>query len=238
MNNYVIVTSANNILLEKFARSNILSWRRRFSKDVKITLFSEDDISMDGVKTCVFNSNQLSFFKENADKNGIFNKRYNYSFDVIRFSFKSFSIINSARNFYKKADVLIWLDSDIYARNDISHNFLKKIAPLSYHGSFIGRYSKHSETGFLAFNLKEIPQSFFDKWEDLYLNGGIFKLDAFHDAEVFDVLRNEFCKLNWLNLSSNNRAMFCQNPFEKTILGLCFQHFKGGAKYTKGNILQ
>lgn len=161
-----------------------------------------------------------------------------FKFDVTRFSFKTFSIINAARTI--EADYLIWIDTDVVTFDKIPDNFFEKIINTNNDAAiyYLDRGDKyHPECGFMIFNLKHnLIKNFINHWEELYKTENIFFLKEWHDSYVFKGLLNFFenkYSEQFINFSINENKNL-GHPFINSVLGDYMDHLKGDrVKYGK-----
>ena len=108
-----------------------------------------------------------------------------FMFDAVRFSHKSYCIVDASRKV--KSDRMIWLDADTEILAPISEDYLRSFLDNDKFVSYLGRVGKYTETGWLSFNL-DSPNSaeFFDLWEWYYNTDEIYNLPAQLDCHVFD----------------------------------------------------
>lgn len=124
-------------------------------------------------------------------------KQKPYKFNFIKFCFKVYAICAASRII--KADILIWLDSDIKTNQPIDKNMLQSYICSDDILSYLNRELNEkninpkvklsSETGILFFNMHH-PNitEFFNRYQELYDSGELFNLDEVHDAFVLDSL--------------------------------------------------
>lgn len=151
-----------------------------------------------------------------------------FLFDAVRFSHKSYCIIDAARKC--TTDKLIWLDADTEILAPITEEYLNSHLTEDNFVSYLGRDDRYTETGWLAFNIKNPnTKDFFDKWEWYYNTDEIYKLPAQLDCHVFDAVKDEFIiegKIKGENISPPNTG--------KAHFDLRFKnymcHYKGNRK--------
>ena len=111
-----------------------------------------------------------------------------FMFDAVRFSHKSYCIVDASRKV--KSDRMIWLDADTEILAPISEAYLRSHLDNDKFVSYLGCDDRYTETGWLSFNLSH-PSSteFFNLWEWYYNTDEIYKLNAQLDCHVFDAAR-------------------------------------------------
>lgn len=148
--------------------------------------------------------------------------------DAVRFSHKSYCIIHASRTI--ETDLLIWLDADTEIIAPITHQYLREKLDKGNFVSYLGRPDRYSETGWLAFDLKnKWANKFFDKWEWYYNTDAIYNLPAQLDCHVFDAVREEFEnkeKIKSQNISPPNLK---SQHFDRAFIGK-ITHYKGDRK--------
>ena len=152
-----------------------------------------------------------------------------FKWNAIRFSHKVYAIFAAVKR--TDADVLIWMDADIFCHSPMPLEFLDRFIPKDKDICFLGRKNKFSECGFYSLNLKsKRTHQFLKQFQRVYddADNGIFTLDEWHDSFVFDAVRNTM-KLNELDWSSD--LITCEgHPFINTDLGKYLDHLKGKRK--------
>lgn len=148
--------------------------------------------------------------------------------DAVRFSHKSYCIIHASRTI--KTDLLIWLDADTEIIAPITSEYIKEKLSKDNFVSYLGRPGRYSETGWLAFDLRNKHHTkFFNKWEWYYNTDEIYNLPAQLDCHVFDAVREEFenkGKITSQNISPSNLKT---QHFDRAFIGK-MTHYKGDKK--------
>jgi hypothetical protein len=157
---------------------------------------------------------------------GMIDGSYNYNFDAVRFSHKMFAMFDARRRVSTR--YLVWLDGDVETHRPVPAGFISGLMTDDAAVAYLGRGGKHSETGFLCFDLHNPAMAeFFQTMERFYLTGEIFNLNASHDCEVFDVTRAVLAaqgKIRSVNLSEDTGGF---DPFLEGPPGWYMTHFKG-----------
>jgi predicted O-methyltransferase YrrM len=150
---------------------------------------------------------------------------YNYRFDAVKFANKSFATAHAARSCGTR--FLVWLDADSVTLRTVPRDLVSSLIGEETFVAYFGREFKHTETGFLAFDLsRPNAAEFFDTVRKIYLSGEVFRLREWHDCEVFDAARTVLSaqgRITSRNLSSGGTA----HPIANSVLGEYIDHLKG-----------
>lgn len=237
---YNIMTSFNESYWNELARSTCQDLDKNWCKDSNIIfyhelsnetlekdkkLFSDRVLWIDLYKSIP----QISEFKEKwkghpKANGGIKGFRNN----AIKFVHKTFPIWHCYKE--QKTDWLIWLDCDALCFKSVDIDFLKSICKENTTVSYLGRKTKYSECGFLAWNLNH-PETkrFLEEWEDLYTSGKFIELAETHDSWTFDYVRLKWNRPELFN-DLNAISTTDKNPFGNSLIGSHFWHGKGDNK--------
>ncbi len=147
-----------------------------------------------------------------------------YRFQAARFCFKAFAM---TRPDIRDVDWLVWIDADVRMHDDPDwRELLNHRADVCY----LGRSEwDHSETGFLAFNMRRRGAEALDAIRSMYTSRNIFSQQQWHDAWIFDLVR-ERLKLKCHNLSPKAKGL---DAWEASPLALWSKHLKGNRKFTE-----
>ena len=111
-------------------------------------------------------------------------------FLTIRFSYKSFAIIDGGLNL--SGDFIIWHDADMVTHKKVDVDFLESLISEDKYSVYLGRKNTYTETGFLIFNTKlPINKTFMESWREIYEKDKIYELEEWHDCKCYDKLRIE-----------------------------------------------
>lgn len=172
----------------------------------------------------------MKAFLSYCDRNDVFRGRtsfgYNYNFDARKFSFKVFAQFDALKNYKGK---VIWLDADTVTNKPVSKEFIESL----FDGkviSYIHRPFFHPESGFVGFDTAhdDFPE-FFERYENCYRRGQIFKLERWHDCEALQ-WAIEQSKVQVKNLSPDWKKGDSLDVIPTTVLGEYLTHFKGSQK--------
>ena len=238
-----IITSLSHLYFENGSNFNLQSWDKRFPKDVEIHVFSESVTNPKGFsdrviwhnlyKECPELVDFIRLYKNNPhyngkkpDKNG--NVKYNYKYDAVKFGHKIFPLFRSLNS---NVDIkAYWIDADVYCTADISLLTLDRWMPNDKIVSYLGRYDKHSECGFMGFNLhQKTTLDFVHHYEKYFYNNNLDKLKETHDSHVFDEARKTFGNIGLFE-DLNNQRTDDKSPFSSSVLEGYLTHAKGNDK--------
>lgn len=112
---------------------------------------------------------------------------------AIKFSHKVYCVAHAAKSI--PHDILVWLDADTVSKGWVSNKFIHSLIPKKFYCSYLGRGKRHSECGFMAFNIKhKANANFMNKYQWFYDSGEIFDLEQWNDCYVFDRVRKKMQK--------------------------------------------
>lgn len=231
-----VITTFNSKGLEQYGRSSIASFEACWPETINLLVYSEGFTMEDSSRVRYRDLNaaapRLVIFKNHYGKqpmaNGYTTEGYDYNFDAVRFSHKMFALFDAARTV--ETDYLIWLDGDVITHQPVPETLISDMMD-GYFAAYLGRKGMHSETGFLCFDLQH-PESkgFFETMERIYLSGELFKLNAWHDCEVFDVTRAVFEAQGKIKTHDLSTGLFTLAPFSESPLSAYMSHDKGQPK--------
>ena len=184
-----IVTTFGDQHYEMYAKYFMNSLEKYLDKNVNVLVYTDTPLFEDTEtwKNYILldQSKGLKRFKKRNSSRPVSTGTKGFYTDAIRFSYKSYCIIDASRKV--KSDRLIWLDADTEVIAPISEEYLRSHLDDDKFVSYLGRKEKYTETGWLSFNL-DSPNSteFFDLWEWYYNTDEIYNLPAQLDCHVFD----------------------------------------------------
>jgi len=165
---------------------------------------------------------------------------YEYRLDIVRFCHKIFAI-EECSNQCEEDKLLIWWDSDAFFTEKIDpKRFEFFLKPFDYVAAYLGRKDwDHSETGFIAFNLKHHEtRNFIRDMVRVYEENFVFQLkNGRTDSFVFDVVKNLYIQqknVKFRNISENAHG---NDVWYQTFLHEFSVHHKGIHEKTKHGIL-
>ena len=159
--------------------------------------------------------------------------KYNYNYDVWRFSRKMFAQWDVLKDYIGK---VFWLDADSIIRKPVTDDWLIKL----FDGkglSYLGREGVYTETGFIGFDTENEKFQDFLKYYIGFIRHGWFKdHKRWHDCAAFDFAMEKS------GISGNNLSPFFKIPknrvmsladldvVKRSVLGEFFFHAKGAKK--------
>jgi len=237
-----VITTFNSKGLEQYGRESIRSFVACWPETINLVVYSEGFTLADTERVQCRDLNaaapRLVTFKNHYGKqpmaNGHTTEGYNYNFDAVRFSHKMFAMFAAASTL--ETDYLVWLDGDVLTHRSVPDTLISEMMD-GYFAAYLGRKGKHSETGFLCFNMRH-PEAgaFFETMERVYLTGELFKLNAWHDSEVFDVTRTIFEAQGKIRTHDLSADLFTADPFSECELSAFMNHNKGQPKTTESPV--
>lgn len=150
-----------------------------------------------------------------------------FEYTCVRFSHKVQAQIHHSR--HCSADYMIWMDADVVQHEQYTPEQFETLLPSADElCTFLDRQPvKYAETGWIAYNLAHPRlKEFMRRLEDMYLTQSIWSLPQWHDAFVWDHVRQ---RGNYpvRNLLHKNKS---SEPFDDSDLGTWFRHHKGQRK--------
>ena len=196
-----VVTSFSPLGYYSYGKRFIEQFARFWPKQVKLIIYLEAPLPIKTtgqIETRMFSKicPEIIEFKarhmNNAKANGFVDgKTKNYRYDAVKFCHKVFALTHCALS--NPSEKLYWIDADTIFFKPITNAFLNQILPKGYYTSYLGRRDKHSETGFMGFDLQHNSNiEFMEFWKNIYDQDMIFDLPEWHDCFVYDELRKYF----------------------------------------------
>lgn len=221
-----IISTFSDSYYEKYSKFFVDSLKKKLNPNINVVLYTDNIIvSTSNIKTLSLNDScpDLVEFKNR-------NKHRKYStfiYDGITFAHKSYAIIHAGLNV--ESDMLIWLDGDSELISDIGPEYFLSKLPKDYYTYYFGRPGTYSETGFIAFDLRnQNSKTFFKKMKEYYDSDKIYTLNGYTDCHVYDAVREEM-ESNNLIRSHNLTPDQSKNHFNGFFKGHLL-HLKGGKK--------
>lgn len=241
MQKIVVITSMHAKGWEDYGARFVSTFSKMWPADVTLEIYAEGfsaDVTdarvhiLDFHQVCGDKSRTFDTLYQNVLGNASLNVGHNYRLLADKFARKGFVITAAlARH---EGQRVIWLDSDIYSFAPVRQQFIRELTRLDQPGVFctyLRRFGMHTESGFLSFNAAHsLTRDFIQRYESLYLSGGVFHLEGWTDCHVFDWVKalhvaeghaTAYCELP----SIGNRHVFVNSP-----LGLLMDHLKGSRK--------
>lgn len=243
MTTFAAISTFNRAGLDLYGRRMVESFCQGWPRDVSLRLYSEgwdaDDflahcrplpsaLSRLADETCEIvhlasASPWLDAFKaRNRDRTF-----RDFRWDAVRFSHKAAAVCHAARTV--DADVLIWLDGDIFTHAPVTIADLEALAPVGEEWiAWLDRASMYPECGFYMLNLRhEKRLEYISAFDVMYADDALYGLAEYHDSYVLQevVLRE---RATAKSLSGAGRGT--SHPLVNGPLGQWFDHLKGSRK--------
>lgn len=204
---------------EKFLKSFIRHW------DAPLTVYYEEKRSFPKAKRVKY----VPLFDvphvEDYLKQEIVYKTKNnpdFRFQIFKFCRKSFVQIEEI----KQGGKVFWLDADIETSQKANLNKIKRTLD-NVCISYMGRRGFHPCTSFVGFNADHPEMiKFLAAYQDIYLSKEVFTLPEWHDAYVFNVIRERS------GVPCNDIASHIQGKMQSFNV---FNHCFSFARHKKGN---
>lgn len=227
------------------------SWEEYSSSKMKMLVFldKKDDFPEKNYKNLEFkhieNSNYYEFISKYSNRPECRGKledgRYEYRLDAVRFCHKIYVMKEGLKYVENEDELYIWWDSDAYFTSKVTPQILKThLGPINWLAAYLGRKDwDHSETGFIAFNLKNSEsENFINELVRVYDSGDIFKLPMGRtDCHVFDLVKDYYLRHKnqlFKNISENASG---NDVWHQTFLQKFSVHLKGFEAKFKNNFI-
>jgi hypothetical protein len=236
-----IVTTFNENGFETYGERMVKSFNERLPAEVDILVFTEGftletdkprvkiyDLPSESPELVNLKARWKDVPKANGYQTNDTSGKPDFKYDAVRFSHKVFAIM--AANKLTDADILIWVDGDTFAFENIPFDFILTQCPgVNEIASYLGRPDHYTECGWVAYN-RRTSQEFLAAFAKAYLTDEIFTMTEWHDSWVFDRLRERFetSGNKFKNLTPN--ATRGQHVFINGDLGKYMDHMKGPRK--------
>lgn len=233
-----VVTSCSLRGWQEYGKKCIPTIFKHWPNDITVHLVSEDQISFDNLPIldkgrfttwALQNSEHEKVFREKNKFNAVARGKkgstsYSYLFDAWKFSKKVFAIDLVASQI--KCGWLLWLDADIKTYKPLPREVLERVLPEGHNLSYLARKTKHTECGFVGYNLNVLgTREFIRSFAAAYSSGLVFNLKEWHDSWVFDWLRKASTVKGYEIPHTSE-----QQPFNYSELGQYMDHLKGPRK--------
>jgi hypothetical protein len=189
-----IITTFSNKNYSDYANYFMASLEKYLDKNVNVLVYTDSPLfdnqeNWTNVILADECPNLVEFKKRNGHK-PVPTGAKGFMFDAVRFSHKSFCIVDASRKI--QSDRMIWLDADTEILSPISEDYLRSHLDDGKFVSYLGRDDRYTETGWLSFDLSQSSSTeFFDLWEWYYNTDEIYKLSGQLDCHVFDATREK-----------------------------------------------
>ena len=243
---YTIITSLNQKYWDETSKINIQSWAQFLPPEIKIVIYSEDEIDIGNLKdritvkdiysTCP----KLLEFKNTHKHNPHYNgdapvkETKKFKWNAIKFAHKTFPIFEESK--VCDTNYLIWLDADVLMHDYITMEWLAELFPQKSCISYLGRPSNtktaYDECGLMGYNLKTpLAKNFLVLYEAYYEGNNLDELRETHDSWIFYQLRLSFEAKGisgFKNLNPN--PVNNKSPFNNSGINQYMVHCKGKGK--------
>ena len=247
---YTVITTFNESGYKQYGQRMIETFLQTWPAEVTLVVYAEDcdvaesapnlvvhDISVaDALTTFKANWQGVPRANGNVMDDPVRSKRRDagkgFKWDAVRFAHKVYSIFHCAKTI--NTNWLLWMDGDTVCHSPITLTDLERLCPPNRDLCFLGRRGKYSECGLYAMNLANPDtKTFLQRFQRMYddAEGGIFKLDEWHDSYVFDAVRKQ-CNLKELDWSSH-LITGEGHPLINSEWGAYLDHLKGARKDLK-----
>jgi hypothetical protein len=248
--NYTVCTTFNAAGYEKYGQRMIQTFLQNWPQEVQLIVYAEGCIVNESASNLtIYNlevvSPELVAFKQqwkdvpkaNGDvsRDPVRSRRRDagkgFKWDAVRFAHKVYAIFHCARTV--QYDWLIWMDADTICHSPMTIADIAGQCPDNKDLCFLGRQGKFSECGLYAMNLSSpATRLFLTAFQQAYddAEGGIFKLEEWHDSYVFDAIRrrSKLVELDW----SSHLITGEGHPLINSAWGAWLDHLKGARKNT------
>jgi hypothetical protein len=250
-----IVTSFNKDGYIKYGKEFLRTFDQFWPKDIKLTLhisndgadFLEgtDDLRRVDEVWFLDDNEELATFKKTyaeAQFHGMTSpKDYTIRYDAVKFSNKSFAILDSLKA--TDSDIVFWLDADTITHSPVTHDDIKIWIGDQLHGDeqvytrYLGREQNpkplYSECGFVMYRPGHQKHNLFvNAWRNHYTSGSIFTLSEWHDSFVYDSVRKVVLTPDEYKSWTSGMDNATTHPFIQ-VFGPWMDHRKGPRKETR-----
>lgn len=250
MRKFAVVTTFHKKGLDQYAQRMIESYEDNWPNEIDLYVYAEDcspivrknniivkDLHKEVDDLVAFKNRWKDVPKANGIPPDHIKRRRprdahkGFKWDAIRFAHKVYSIFHCAKNC--DADVLIWMDADMYCHSPILLHQVDALIPAHNDLCYVGRERKWPECGLYSINLKsKMGLKFLKDFQWVYDNAeeGIFTMEEWHDSYVFEEVRKKLkmIQLNWGEGLVRGEG----HPLINSDWGAYLDHLKGGRKDT------
>lgn len=154
-----------------------------------------------------------------------------FKMDAIRFAHKIFAL---DRQMYKHDfgvaslyahEYVGWIDADTIIHTEVPENFFDTITDPNKYMSYLARTERHSECGFLLFNVEhKIHITYWKHMRNMYEKFRLIHEKEWHDSYLFDVVRKQYNDQNqFIKIHEIDKG----DVFGQSVLGKYMKHYKG-----------
>jgi hypothetical protein len=230
-----IITTFSDKNYNEYAKFFMSSLEKYLDKNVNVLIYTDTPLfdDQENWKNLILSEecpNLLNFKNRNGYKK-VEEGTKGFLFDAVRFSHKSYCIIDASRKI--KNGNMIWLDADTEVLDYLSEEYLNSHLDDDKFVSFLGRPDRYTETGWLSFNLDHpATVEFFNLWEWYYNTDEIYNLSAQLDCHVFDACREKLEKEGKIQTQNISPPNIGKAHFDVRFKNfMC--HYKGERKHNR-----
>lgn len=242
------VTTMAQSELETMGAKLFESWEK-FAQKLPLLVIVDDVSSItkswNGVEFKQFNNPSyvgfVNEFKDNPQARGKLENKYEYRLDVVRFCHKIYAVGEGLKYLNKDDDLYIWWDADAFLTDKLTKQKLKtKLGPFNWLAASLGRKDwDHTETGFMAFNLKN-PEAlnFIKDMVRMYDSRQVFKMPRGRtDSFVYDIVADAYKKHKSQPFKNLSEGVPGNDVWPQTVLADFSTHLKGFEAKVKADIV-
>lgn len=236
MTEYQVCTSFSPRGYELYGQRFIRSFLEHWDEDVTLWVFHEGQKPPDRASPGRLRYVDLSLdedfqrFRAYVAKENKLDHHVDYRRQPIRFAHKVFAYTHWWRLPDPATDAQwwLWVDADVETKAPVDRAWLHDLCKADRTLLYLGRDYPHSETGFIAWRVEfRAMQIMLAEIRRVYTSGELFKLNAWHDSEVFDhVRKQEGQEWSFGHCNLVPSGMTC-HVWPHTVLGEKMEHAKG-----------
>lgn len=224
-----VVTSLSDECMERYGYATLATWVENLPCDIWV--YGESEKSYFHHRKVhnfnLFHETNVGQFLTQIERlpiaHGIVGNEYNYNLDAWKFCRKVFAQVDACRKIKGR---VFWIDTDVMMHKPVPETFLVKLLQDVYL-CYLGRQGIYPECGFIGWDTRYKQNAeFMDVYENIFLNGSILMMQAWHDCTAFEFVRKG------LNVPSRNlsRDICGLHVWPKTMLADYMDHLKGPRK--------
>ena len=236
----VVFTTMNADYWGRFGGDFVDGFVENWPEEVHLRVFYEDWEPPEGGSRVSYHDlkdvgGMWRWIERHADdpkKNGIVERGgkvvRDYRFDALRYCKVVFPLKVLMSDV--TVDWLIRLDPDVVFKKPLPMEELERRLEPDRACGYLGRKDwPHSETGFVAFNLKRGGDRVISKMVDIYETDAIFRLDGWTDCHAFDAARKHVEDHHGPRSRNFSEGVPGMHVWPRTWLGEYMEHLKGPA---------
>jgi hypothetical protein len=168
------------------------------------------------------------FAETNSDT---YDQKLMFKMDAIRFAHKIFALDNLMYHYEFSDDMNVpwndyvgWIDADTIVHTAIPEKFFDTIVGDDIYMSYLSRTMRHSECGFLLFNVRHsLHRAYWKQMRNMYDKFLLIYEHEWHDSYLFDQVRWQYDQKYFYLIHQIDVG----DVFRQSILGKYMTHFKG-----------